>query len=251
MLFGSVSQYIVDDARAHGGRAGAVSGADRARSSWRGSAASAESPRFSSASRPPWPRATRARRWPWCRCGRTCPGREAPRGRLAAASLAHAPAPARGRTLNRRGRFRAWVACAGFAGLVAYDVPRRAGADARRNWRSARPCWPTARRRALPSSSICRSTSRTAAAHARGDRHRAARHLGDRPAAAAGARRRAAGGSWPERRRAQRRRLQPSWVAMLDFVGLGDGTDRAGDAVDRDEHRRDLQPALAGAARAR
>ena len=179
--------------------------------------------------------------------GRTCPGAEAPAGRLAAAAPRDEPAPGRGRTSSRRARFRPGCTCGGFAGLVAYDVPRHGGAGRRRNWRCARPCSPTARaalcRRARPAGG--RVDGR---ADARRDRHRAARHLGHRSRPAAGAQRRAAGGAGARAARrssggCSRRGWRCSTSSDWETGRIG-----AGDAVDRHEHRRDLQPAVAGAA---
>ena len=160
--------------------------------------------------------------------GRTCPAAEAPARRLAAAPVAAdqrrpMAAPRAAAPDSRLGDLRR------LCRPGAYDVPRAGRRRTRRrNWPFARRCLPTARRRALPSCSTCRSTSPRPPGCARRPASSCATSRPptrgrNRPAPARG------WWSWPRAARRSSRRLQPSWVAMLDFADWETG--RTGQAT--------------------
>ncbi len=213
-------------ARAHGGRAGAVSGTDVRDRAGTAQRRCRRRPRFSSASRRPWPRATPARRWPWCPSAARAPPPRPPRSPRRCVPRAW-PAPGRGRTLSRRARFPRGSPAPALPGLspTTSRGPRGAGAQTQLAIRAAVFADGATPRFAVVLDLPVDESHRRA--HARGDRHRAARHLGDRSAAAAGARRRAAGGALDAAmRRSSDGCSRRGWRCSTSRTGRRDGRGR-------------------------
>jgi sigma-B regulation protein RsbU (phosphoserine phosphatase) len=160
--------------------------------------------------------------------GRSCPAAEAP-------GVASALRPARPTSagpwphLEPPRQIPAWVTCGGFAGLVAYDVPRASGAGPQTQLAIRAAVFADG---AAPRFAVVLDlpVDESTAARMRDETGIELRDISATvprpPSARAGARlvELAAGGSTQ-----QQRRLQPSWVAMLDFTDWETG--RTGQAT--------------------
>ena len=200
---------------------------------------------------------------PSCRSGATCDCRAAAAPTGLGSGRRARSSPGRGRTSSRRRQMPAWVPCGGFAGLVAYDDRHASRADGRAQRRApaSRRISPCAPRR-LPTAPsprfaivldlpVERARPRAGCDEDTGIELRditiCAAHR-PRPQAARDRRARGAARAAAEDGRAG---FKPPWFVVPRLRGLGDRTHAAGDAVDRDEHRRDLQPAVAARSSAR